>query len=63
MSILSRFFGNANTKAIKKFQSQVDLINEKESQFKSLSDDELKNFSTQLHQSVQNIDEVIREIN
>tara|TARA_Y100001970_G_scaffold225688_1_gene278740 strand:- start:18814 stop:21357 length:2544 start_codon:yes stop_codon:yes gene_type:complete len=59
MSILSRFFGNANTKAIKKFQSQVDLINEKESQFKSLSDDELKNFSTQLHQSVQNIDEVI----
>ena len=59
MSILSKFFGNANTKAIKKFQSQVTLINEKEDRFKALSDDELKNFSTQLQQSDQKIDELL----
>ena len=59
MSILSKFFGNANTKAFKKFQSQVTLINEKEDQFKAFSDDELKNFSTQLHQSDQKIDELL----
>ena len=59
MSILSKFFGNANTKAIKKFQSKVNLINEKEVQFKSFSDDELKNFSDELQQSDQNVDEII----
>ena len=59
MSILSKFFGNANTKAIKKFQSKVDLINQKEEQFKSFSDGELKNFSSTLLQSDQKIDEVI----
>jgi len=59
MSILSKFFGNANTKAIKKFQSQVTLINEKEDRFKALSDDELKNFSTQLQQSDQKLDEIL----
>ena len=59
MSILSKFFGNANTKAIKKFQSKVDLINEKEVQFKSFSDDELKKFSDELQQSDQKIDEII----
>tara|TARA_B110000014_G_scaffold264125_2_gene263499 strand:- start:839 stop:3382 length:2544 start_codon:yes stop_codon:yes gene_type:complete len=59
MSILSKFFGNANTKAIKKFQSQVTLINEKEDRFKALSDDELKNFSTQLKQPDQKLDEIL----
>jgi len=59
MSILSKFFGNANTKAIKKFQSQVTLINEKEDRFKALSDDELKIFSTQLKQSDQKLDEIL----
>ena len=55
MSILSKCCGNANTKAIKKFQSQVTLINEKEDRFKALSDDELKNFSTQLKQPDQKL--------
>ena len=59
MSILSKFFGNANTKAIKKFQSQVTLINEKEDRFKALSDDELKNFSTQLKQPDQKLEEIL----
>ena len=48
MSFLSKIFGNANNKAIKKFQSTIDLINQKEKQFNDLSDNELITFSLNL---------------
>ena len=48
MSFLSKIFGNANNKAIKKFESTIDLINQKEKQFNDLSDNELIKHSLNL---------------
>jgi preprotein translocase subunit SecA len=42
MSLLDKFFGDMNTKEIKKLQPVVDAVNVLEEKYKALSDDELR---------------------
>lgn len=49
---LFRIFGDANAKALKRYERVVLLINEKESNLRNLSDEELKKLSAELRRDV-----------
>ena len=55
MSFLTKIFGSSNQRALKRMQTSVDLINELESDYQQLSDDELANLRIKLKESSQDI--------
>ena len=55
MSFLTKIFGSSNQRALKRMQTSVDLINELESTYQQLSDDELANLRIKLKESSQDI--------
>jgi len=54
MSVLSKFFGDANDKYLKKIQPIVEEINSLESKFEDFSDKELRNEIEEIKKSLQN---------
>ncbi|MDO8601260.1 MAG: preprotein translocase subunit SecA [bacterium] len=52
MSIVSKIFGDANEKYVKKLQPQVDKINSLEKEFESFSDERLKEKTQQLKEKL-----------
>ena len=63
MGLLSKILGDPNKKIIEDLQRIVNEINDSESKFEKMSDDQLKNYSNNLQQkSLEiNIDELIVE--
>ena len=55
MSFLTKIFGSSNQRSLKRMQTSVDLINELESDYQQLSDDELANLRIKLKESSQDI--------
>mgnify|MGYP005718684557 FL=1 len=63
MGLLSKILGDPNKKIIEDLQRIVNEINDSESKFEKMSDDQLKNYSNNLQEkSLEiNIDELIVE--
>ena len=57
MSLISKIFGNANVKAIKKFHDKVELVNSLEGKFRNFSDEQLQTFSLELKEQSTRSDE------
>jgi preprotein translocase subunit SecA len=62
LKIFSKIFGTKNDKEIKKYKKRIAKINELEEQYKSLSDDELKQEFEKLKQSVQNKEKTLDDV-
>ena len=61
MSILDRFIGDTNERALKDIQPLVDEINKLESGFKDFSDEQLKEKSEELKKKADNLDAILPE--
>ena len=59
MSILDRFIGDTNERALKDIQPLVDEINKLESGFKDFSDEQLKEKSEELKKKADNLDAIL----
>ena len=53
MSFLTKIFGSSNQRALKRMQISVDQINELESYYQRLSDNELSNLRIKLKDSLE----------
>ncbi len=65
LNIFSKIFGTRNDKEVKKYKKRVNAINSLEEQYKTLSDDELKQkfeeLKTQVQAGEKTLDEVLSE--
>ncbi|MBU1176861.1 preprotein translocase subunit SecA [Patescibacteria group bacterium] len=61
MSFLDKFMGDPNERALKSMQPLVDKINQLESEFKLLSDEQLKEKSSELKKRSENLDDILPE--
>ena len=52
MGLLSKILGDPNKKIIEDLQRIVNEINDSESKFEKMSDDQLKNYSNNLQQNL-----------
>jgi len=62
LNIFSKIFGTRNDKEVKKYKKRVALINALEEQYKSLSDEELKQRFNELKSQVQNNEKTLDEV-
>jgi preprotein translocase subunit SecA len=52
MSVITKLFGDPNERVIKSFKSTIQKINELEDKYKKLSDEELKNLTTEFRKKL-----------
>jgi len=61
MSILDKFLGDTNKRALKNMQPLVDKINQLESKFKRFSDEQLKEKSKELKDKIDDLNSILPE--
>ena len=54
MGLLDKFFGNANEKELKKYQSIIEKINQLESKFKDFSDEQIREKTKEFQERLKN---------
>ena len=62
LKIFGKIFGTKNDREIKRYLKQVKLINNLESKYEALSDDELKQKFEELKKTIQNNDKTLDEV-
>src|SRR3954468_15492465 len=63
-SLITKVFGDTNEKAVKKLSPEVEAINELESHFQAMSDDELRDLADEFerrHREGEELDDLLPE--
>ena len=62
LNVFSKLFGTKNDKEVKRYRKRAQAINELESKYESMSDDELQNSFNKLKEQVQNEEKSLNDV-